>query len=352
MPANSTKADVFRIAFVFFLVGMNLGRLFGSDSVVNSNFSTTNNDNNIPTAPAVHNDDPVHILYALSGEKDEFIDEFYVSLKSVMLNSPIDRGMTIHVLTDPQAFNAVRPMEEIMQFRSRQPISIQVYNVESKAFPWKKNIEYCTGHKTSKKHTMGTFFRLYAYEVLPASAEHAVYLDTDVMITTNLQELWRMRNSSNHFQWGETRCAGFMILNLRLMRQKFWKLLNHTYPKDIVINVMDKINDQDMVRRFNENYPHLVSFLPPEWDNHRADNFVKLRNNNLLTLRPKMGMVHFNGGTKVGVPQNVFLEDKRKEFTAAHYYAYHPWQWTGYMLESQLPDGQHGHPISLNFTIV
>lgn len=347
MPANLTNANVFRIAFVTFLVGLNLGRLFSADST----FSTsTNNDNNIPTAPAVHNDNQVHILYGLSGGKDEFIDEFYVSLKSVILNTPIDKGMTIHVLTDPQAFNAVRPMEKLMQFRSRQPISIQVYNTQSKGYLWKKNIEYCTGHKTSKKHTMGTFFRLYAYDVLPESAEHAVYLDTDVMITTNLQELWRMRNSSTYFQWGETRCAGFMILNLRLMRQNFWKLVNLTYPKDVVIKVHDKITDQDMVRRFNEHYPDLVSFLPPEWDNHRADNFRQF-NHALLRLRPKMGMVHFNGG-KIGVTDNVFLDDKRKEYTAAHYYAHHPWQWTGYMLESQVPDGQHGHPISLNFTIV
>lgn len=352
MPANPTKGTVFRIALIAFLVGLNFGRLLSSNSIlVNSTYdgAASNIYQNMPTG-AIETDDPVHILYGLSGNADEFIDEFYVSLKSVILNSPLDKGMTVHVLTDPKAYNAVRPMENMLQFRSRQPISIQVYNVESKGYPWKKNIEYCTGHKTSKKHTMGTFFRLYAYDVLPLSVEHALYLDTDVVITTNLQEIWRLRNHSSYFQWGESKCAGFMLLNLRLMREKFWALVNVTYPKDVETNIMDKINDQDIVRRFDETQSQLVSYLPPEWDNHRADNFHKF-SHDLLRLRPKMGMIHFNGG-KIGVSANVFLENKRKEFVAAHYYAHHPWQWTGYILESQLSDGQSGHPISLNFTIV
>lgn len=304
-----------------------------------------------------NNGDEIHMLYGLSGMETSFFDEFYVSLKSVLLNAPTDIPLSIHCLADKLAYN--RTVTEISErirldnLIARQPISINVYNIESKGFAWKKVIERSTGHKTSKRHTMGTFFRLFAYDVLPPSVEHAVYLDTDIVITTNLQELWKYRNSSSMFQWGlDTRCAGFMLLNVRQMGISFWELVNTTYPKDKLIPVLHKINDQQIVRNFFRRYPEQVSALPPEWNNHKSDNFYQLNGNLLLKNRPKMGMLHFNGHGKGGGTVNVFEEPKRKEYSVVHYHVHHPWQWVGYMLQSQLPPGTTGYPVSLNFKVV
>ncbi|KAL3938270.1 MAG: hypothetical protein SGBAC_006793 [Bacillariaceae sp.] len=297
------------------------------------------------------------MLFGLSGKEPSFFNEFYVSLKSVILNAPTDMPLTIHCVADETAYNKTLPeiADQILlpNLIARQPITIVVYNMARKGFGWKKVIEKCTGHKTSKRHTMGTFFRLFAYDVLPPNVEHVVYLDTDVVIVSNLQELWKHRNSSSMFQWSsDTRCAGFMMLNVRQMGKTFWSLIDTSYPKDKPIPVLHKINDQQIVRTFSEHFPEQVSELPPEWNNHKANNFHQLNGDMLLKNRPKMGMLHFNGHNKGGGTVNVFEEPKRLEYSAVHYYVHHPWEWVGYMLQSQLPPGTNGYPASLQFKII
>jgi len=40
------------------------------------------------------------------------------------------------------------------------------------------------------RHTIGAYFRLFANDVLPDTVEHIVYMDTDVVVMTNLGDLW------------------------------------------------------------------------------------------------------------------------------------------------------------------
>lgn len=293
----------------------------------------------------------VHIIYGLMGNRTGFINEFHVSLKSVIMNAPIDMGLDIHVLTDVDAFNNLERVteEEIMLHTlvSRHQISIVVYNIERRRREWQKRIASYTGRRLSKKHTKGTFFRLFAFDALPEEVEHVVYLDTDAVIVSNLQELWRQRNSTCFFQWGlEARCAGFMILNLRKMRQEFWNMVNATFVK----NYAREVDDQEIFRHMQLNFPQYVGSIPVEWDNHLANNFGKLNGKNLLKRRPRMGMLHFNGA---GSRDSFAYDDpKRIEFSVVPYIANHPWQWVGFMLKSEVPPGMPGYPVILKMTVL
>jgi hypothetical protein len=354
-------SSVYVIAFVTFLVGLNLGRLAAPsldiDSSIGASIQPTSNGTTISTFKSNGNSDPVHVLYTLSGNDPDFIEEFLASMKSSLLNSPLDRGMAIHIIADDNAYQAIRPMfnsTKLDQWITRNPISIQTYNVERKKENWKETFQHATNFQLSERHTIGAMFRLFAYETLPSNVEYAVYMDTDAAMLTNLQELWRLRNSSTLFQWGAANCSGFVLFNFRQMKQhQFWNLVDRAYPKDA--GKEEEIDDQHILRVLAKEYPHLVAFLPSEWDLHRADNFWRWKGDGkeLVENKPKAGMVHMNGWTEGEGKANNKFANKYGEygsvFAAVNYYGDHPWEWTRYMLESQLQDGQRGHKISLGY---
>ena len=57
-----------------------------------------------------HNEADVHILYCLSGNASGFLSEFSVSLKSVLLNAPLDSNMTVHIISDRDAHEGIGPI--------------------------------------------------------------------------------------------------------------------------------------------------------------------------------------------------------------------------------------------------
>eukprot|EP00980_Cylindrotheca_fusiformis_P003770 scaffold834_cov123-Cylindrotheca_fusiformis.AAC.17 len=341
-------------------------------------FITTTTTHANDFGPSTGSDTPVHVLYTLCGNDPDFIDEFSASMKSSLLNCPIDRGMTIHIMADDNAYqaiipilttsssstttnNATRTTTKLDQWITRNPIQIQAYNVEQKLEGWKRTFERTTKYRLSDRHTTGAIFRLFAYETLPSDVEFVIYMDTDVAMLANLQDLWRLRNSTALFQWGKALCSGFVLLNLRQIRQQhsFWDMVDNAYPKDAART--EEIDDQHIFRMLTKKYPHLVSFLPSEWDLHRADNFWMWKGNHdgaeILKNRPKAGMVHMNGWTEgEGNEKNKFVNSYHNHygtiFAAVNYYGNHPWEWTRYMLESQIPDDRNGYPITLGFQIL
>ena len=64
-----------------------------------------------PKSNGTHDQPPsstsgIHLLYGLAGNLTGFLDEFEVSLKSVLLNSPLDYNLTIHLIVDEVAHAA------------------------------------------------------------------------------------------------------------------------------------------------------------------------------------------------------------------------------------------------------
>ena len=43
---------------------------------------------------------PLHVAFGLSGNHPGFLAEFQVALKSVLLNSPLERDLFVHILAD------------------------------------------------------------------------------------------------------------------------------------------------------------------------------------------------------------------------------------------------------------
>jgi hypothetical protein len=181
---------------------------------------------------------PVHVLFCLSGNHSGFLSEFEVSLKSVLMNAPLERNLTVHIMADALAYEALDDVfarAELELWQSRTQVSIESYNVEQHIPAWHKRVEdlfASTGFQRQPSHafgvglhTIGTWFRLFCHDVLKVSnsndksiddnaVEHVLYIDPDVVIMANLEDVWRHADTEYHFQWGVSVCAGFLLLNV------------------------------------------------------------------------------------------------------------------------------------------
>jgi hypothetical protein len=144
---------------------------------------------------------PRHVLLSLSGNHSGFLGEFEVALKSILLHAPVDNPLTIHIIADAPAYNALPDIivskADLRHWTTRTLLKITVYNVESRQEEWRRRIEsrMALANNLIKgslfRHTVGAYFRLFAGEVLPSTVETVVYIDTDTVLLSSLDGIWK-----------------------------------------------------------------------------------------------------------------------------------------------------------------
>ena len=331
-----------------------------------------------PTASSL---DCVHVLYGLSGNSSTFLDEFDISLKSVLLNSPIDLDLTVHIMADGEAYAALPAVlldgrhNFTTAWRTRNRIDIRVYDIEP-LIPTMRDVIGRAMHQFSvddvtEVHTIGTFFRLFADRVVGPSLSsssrevtHVIYMDTDVVIMSDLGELWSHVTHDAAFQWGGSMNAGFVILNLQKL-PLVWNVASTLDLMEISERTDQGANDQLVFQAVNRTRPDLVQLLPKEWDVSVTSlwrgGLVADRDyfpfENMSPHRPDgVGMLHFNGGKSS--KENVFTSggsfldiQKRGRYgwANANYYVRLPWAWARYLVESRRRRGEEGHRVGVEF---
>ena len=312
---------------------------------------------------------PYHVLYGLDGNETGFLEELQVSLKSVLLNAPLDDPLEIHLLASETSY---KQLDQIFQttllssFQTRNQITIHAYNVQPLMKSWEKfMIQFFSTHWNStynlaeqtRAHTIGAFFRRFAHTVLPESVGKILYMDNDAVLMANMQELWKdvaANNPNAMFHWGEYACSGFMVLDNHRM-QDIWNLAAKSN-----LSAMPEVRDQLMLQSVNASFPEEIGILPPAWDVSVANSIWQF-NEDLVKIRPDIGMMHFNGGR--GDPGNAFQvhkyinpdtprglahSDWRRTFHLASYYANMPWEWTRYWAKSMVGNSElEGYPIKI-----
>jgi hypothetical protein len=206
----------------------------------------------------------LHVLYGLSGNISEFLDEFVVSLKSVLLNAPLDNAMDVHLIVDSKAHAAltdrVFPRLKLEGSKWRNPISIYLYPVsETMKASFGQRVQMSLPGTVKDNITIGPrvgpggLFRLFAHEILPqASVESVLYLDNDVVVMANLAEILHIQNATYMYQIGVHKddCSGLMILNVRKFAS-FFEYLKLVEPRKLLPKSR-KVGDQLMLHRVKE----------------------------------------------------------------------------------------------------
>lgn len=320
-----------------------------------------------------------HILFGLSGNHTGFLAEFEVALKSVILNGPND-PMAVHIMADNDAYEGLKEMfqDRVNLTNSnclRWPIQIQVYNVEPFKETWVDFIEHrlsVAANMTTDslyRHTIGSYFRLFAGHILPDDVDNLLYLDSDAVILANLEDIWQrqLRNIGSNqrasnitddgilFYWGTSQCAGFIVLRPK-QHKRLWELYSAVPPsvlREILVS-RPVVGDQFVLRSIQRQFPENVGLLGPEWDIHAADGPWKSQRSVLLHHRPQAGMLHFNGG---GTSKDAYFQKHRfykndPIWGLARYYVDMPWGWVRFLLASRLKRGEKGHPLRIQYNAV
>jgi len=308
-------------------------------------------------------DDGVHVIYGVSGSSRTFFSELEISMKSVLMNAPLHDDLTIHIMADGKGYAGIgKVINNItkLEWRSRNQINIQVYPVQNKVKAWEKNflVKVIGFYIKMYRHTIGSYFRLFAFDVIPSTVHHAIYLDSDVLILAPLDELWKHRDPNVWFQWGLTqRTAGFIILDVQKCGG-IWGLLPDynglkAYKKNGPWGNNLMVGDQLLLRIINHTHPELVGSLPVEWENNRAAYWGKLDEH-----RPNgVGVMHFNGGGMSNINALDAREEKmfseRNHYSGwgtGRYFSAISWEWAKHVSQSHIPPGSEGFLLKTNYS--
>lgn len=296
----------------------------------------------------------VHVLYGLSGNRSSFLGEFEISLKSVLMNSPIDSDFVVHIMADQNAYRSLAESFErtnITTWKTRNQVTIEAYNVEPHVKRWGQFLFEYWKDFPYFRHTIGAFFRLFVNEIVDENyVDQILYIDTDAVVTAQLDTLWVYANKKYMFIWGnDLRCSGFMIITVSRLKELWDLVRTPNFHKQIGHSVPD---DQLIFRTINEHYPDLVGYLPKEWDVSLADGFMWKKT--LNDHRPDgVGMIHLNGGGENGKnafddPGNIKLYKKDPGWGNANYYVRIPWSYAKFITES-MNGGTEGHSLILHY---
>eukprot|EP00977_Amphora_coffeiformis_P019798 scaffold7467_cov187-Amphora_coffeaeformis.AAC.3 len=347
----------------------------GDDSTTSTTTTTT----------LVDGKNAMHVLFGLSGDDPGFLAEFQVALKSVLLNAPLDTALTVHVVADQHdAVQLVLEQTGVMDWQVRQRTAIRLYRVRSDTIQrWTNTIQATLGPLTGLfpswksvpmfRHSVGQYFRLFAHDILSTQSDvdHVVYLDTDVVIMSNLNHLWRQRQERYWFQWGANMVSACMLINVSRLNE-LWKLYQSVdvhKVKSIMEDTLDRhiADDQMILQVLNITNPQVVGYLDPAWDVSYVDgpwNKPKNQLNEpvLPRYRSAVGMLHYNGGGSSKEAYMVKHEVFRKKKSAlrcfmlwpfggcqqqknlssswglAQYYIDLPWSQARFIAESQVQD--------------
>jgi hypothetical protein len=269
----------------------------------------SNSNSTIEDASTKENLSTIHLAFGLSGNHPGFLSEFEVALKSVLLHAPLDRDMHVHIVADRDAYQSLGGIFNrtgLSTWETRNSIEIHAYDI-TPDLPQLEHLIVDTfapmfddakfdvlGHSTSD-HTIGCFFRLFANRVIPITVKHLVYMDTDVVIMANLEELWRQVEATPDalFHWGRGMCSGFMVLNIP-RADEIWTLAQASPVKNISDTYRQKVNDQLVLISVNVTYPDEVAILEDGWD-MTITNRWKKNHQPYDKKYPNVGMLHFKG---------------------------------------------------------
>jgi lipopolysaccharide biosynthesis glycosyltransferase len=321
----------------------------------------------------VWQDEERHVLYALSGNHSSLLREFECSLKSVLLNVPPRNSLTIHIMANGFAYQGLQSMSLIHELASNTTgpelatlVRIKIYNVERFQTRWKHEIERNTllaGTLTKRKrlfgHTIGTWFRLFASDVLPPTVKTVVYLDTDVVMMANIESIFTHLPSGDDvlFWWGESQCAGFLVIRTgKEHQERLWeayKSASRSLLKSLMVR-SSIVSDQHVLQVVQAVNSKLVGSLASEWDVSVVNPMWMQKPHKMRQQRPNgVGMLHFNGG---GTSPVSFFEagnpvhfTKDKHWNLARYYVDLPWSWAFHQMSSRKTARQPSHLVQVCF---
>jgi len=282
-----------------------------------------------PQRSSTSDNSTVHILYML--QHAEQLDDWEVSLKSVLLNHPMEHDMTVHILSRAPS-KTKTPSDIYPMLKQRlQPlvhwnntahqIDVHVHQLSN------VSTQYYQDPSTRRLQSIANLLETF-------HVSHVIIVDWNVLILTHLDHLWHLRRSDLYMQGSG---SGITLCNLAMQVD------------------LEKKETADLSQDPLSNYPpELFAKLPPQWD------FTLSSNDTVpITQQRKHGlsMIRFNGTFQQS--KSLFFDPKTNTRIygtrdmggagLAHYYAQMSWNWTKFVVEAHKYVDHPGHRVRLYF---
>ena len=237
--------------------------------------------------------DTFHVLYGMMGDTPALHNAWEVSLKSLLTNAPTDADMHVHVICSQDAYTIVREKIKAANLegsRWRNQITVSTYNVEAFNPHWREFLREKFRHdQIYERISLGGYYRLLAYKILASmNIGPTLYMDTDVIIMSNLNDLMKSIDDSKLFQGSSTSfCSGFTIINMQKFHE-FWEKVDQLDQVRVV--------DQDIMVDVLTKFPDTYGNLPLEWDRNMGNGYRR-RPHKILNHKESAGMLHYQGGS-------------------------------------------------------
>ncbi|CAG0883631.1 unnamed protein product [Darwinula stevensoni] len=176
------------------------------------------------------------------------------------------------------------------------------------------------------KHYSGVYglMKLTLPKILPAWLHKTIVLDTDIVVATDIAELWALfkrlnanqalglvENQSDwylgklwkhHRPWpalGRGFNTGVILMDLGKLRSMKWsQLWRLVAERDLVTHLATSLADQDILNAVIKTYPHLVYMLPCQWNVQLGDNTLSEL---CYTAAADLKAIHWNSPKKFKV---------------------------------------------------
>ncbi|MBR1858079.1 MAG: hypothetical protein IJ797_01095 [Selenomonadaceae bacterium] len=128
----------------------------------------------------------IHICYGLYDKNGHYSKFVGTSILSVFENTQSD--VTVHILHDNTLNSDNR--DKFIYLAGRYNQQVKFYNVESMAFNKIESIKQYFSNALTSKYSIATMYRLLISDILPKNIGKAIYLDADIIVNRNINDLW------------------------------------------------------------------------------------------------------------------------------------------------------------------
>ena len=129
----------------------------------------------------------IHICYGLYDRDGRYSKFIGTSMASVFENTVED--VTVHILHDNTL--TVKNRDKFIYLTAKYGRKLELYNVETLAADSLKKFKDSLPSGFGMSYSIAAIYRLLMPELIPQSIEKIIYLDADILVNLDIDELWQ-----------------------------------------------------------------------------------------------------------------------------------------------------------------
>ena len=142
----------------------------------------------------------IHVCFALydkNGTYSKFTGTTMLSIFENTITPPQLPSITIHILHDNTL--TLDNREKFSYLAGQYNQRVKFYNVEELCADKLEEIINLNPTLKTSRYNIATFYRLLIAQILPADVDKIIYLDSDIIVNLDLNELWRIELGDKPF---------------------------------------------------------------------------------------------------------------------------------------------------------